>query len=157
MMNSKIAIVALASVVLAGCQGTGLGTKQTVGGLTGAVAGGIIGNQVGSGNGRVIATAIGTALGAVVGSSIGRYMDENDQRYAYEAQNRALEYGRSGAPVTWSNPDSGRHGQVVPTQAYTTNNLTCRDYTHTIYIDGQPQTARGQACRQSDGTWKPVS
>ena len=154
MKSKSIAVIAVAGIALAGCQG---GPKETFGGLTGAVAGGVIGSQIGSGEGRVLAIAAGTALGALAGSSIGRMMDENDRRYAYDAQSRALEYGRSGAPVSWNNPDTGHHGQVVPTQAYTTNNLTCRDYTHTIYIDGQPQTARGHACRQSDGTWKPVS
>ncbi|PLW76946.1 RT0821/Lpp0805 family surface protein [Cohaesibacter celericrescens] len=154
-MNS-IAIVTVMGLALAGCQGTGMGPKQTFGGLTGAVAGGVLGSQIGGGDGRILAIAAGSALGALAGSSIGKMMDENDQRYAYQAQNNALEYGRAGSPVTWNNPDTGNRGQIVPTQAYTTNNLTCRDYTHTIYIDGQPETARGQACRQSDGTWKPV-
>ncbi|WP_319529354.1 RT0821/Lpp0805 family surface protein [uncultured Cohaesibacter sp.] len=157
MKKSLIAIVAVMGVGLAGCQETGLGPKQTVGGLTGAVAGGLLGNQIGGGEGRVIATAAGAVIGGFVGASIGKMMDDNDRRLAYEAQSRALEYGRSGAPVSWNNPDNGHYGQIVPTQAYTTNNLTCRDYTHTIYIDGQPQTARGQACRQADGTWRPVS
>ncbi|MCT4654460.1 MAG: RT0821/Lpp0805 family surface protein [Cohaesibacter sp.] len=155
MKLKSFAVVAVLGVALAGCQGAG--PKQTFGGLAGAVAGGAIGNQFGSGEGKAAATVAGALLGALAGSQIGSLLDERDQRYAYGAEQRALEYGRSGAPVGWSNPDSGRRGQVVPAQAYTVNNLTCRDYTHTIYIDGQPQTARGQACRQSDGTWKPVS
>lgn len=154
MKSISIAVVAVAGIALAGCQG---GPKEGIGGLTGAVAGGVIGSQIGGGSGRLVATAVGAGLGALAGSSIGRALDEQDRQYAYQAQSRALEYGRSGAPVSWNNPDSGHYGEVVPSQAYTTNNLTCRDYTHTIYIDGQPQTARGQACRQSDGTWRPVS
>jgi surface antigen len=34
--------------------------------------------------------------------------------------------------------------------------MNCRQFTHTIYIDGRPQTARGTACRNPDGTWQPV-
>jgi len=34
--------------------------------------------------------------------------------------------------------------------------MNCRQFTHTIYIDGKPQTARGTACRNPDGTWQPV-
>ncbi|WP_119308458.1 RT0821/Lpp0805 family surface protein [Cohaesibacter haloalkalitolerans] len=154
MKFKSIAIVAVMGAALAGCQG---GPKETFGGLTGAVAGGVIGSQIGSGEGRLVATAAGAALGALAGSSIGRMLDENDQRMAAEAQYRALEYGRSGAPVAWNNPDTGHYGQIVPTQSYTVNDLNCRDYTHTIYVDGQPQTARGRACRQSDGTWRPVN
>ena len=155
MKLKSLTIVAVMGVALAGCQSAG--PKQTFGGLAGAVAGGVVGNQFGGGEGKVLATAAGALVGAYFGSQFGSLLDERDQQAAYKAQYQALEYGRSGAPVDWSNPDSGRRGQVVPAQAYTVNSLTCRDYTHTIYIDGQPQTARGQACRQSDGTWKPVS
>ena len=41
--------------------------------------------------------------------------------------------------------------------AYVQNGRNCRAYTETIYIDGQPQTARGTACRNPDGTWTPLS
>jgi surface antigen len=59
--------------------------------------------------------------------------------------------------VAWRNPDSGRYGSVVPGPAYNRRGTTCRDYTHTIYIDGSPQVARGAACRNPDGTWTPIS
>ena len=65
--------------------------------------------------------------------------------------------GQSGAPVTWKNPDTGRYGTIVPGPAYQQASGTCRQYTHTIYIDGKPQTARGAACRNPDGTWTPIS
>jgi surface antigen len=133
------------------------GPKQGIGALTGAVAGGLLGNQVGAGEGRVAATAIGAVIGAAVGSEIGRALDENDQRRLYAAQTRALESGRSGSRAEWRNPDSGNYGYVVPGPAYSVNNTNCRDYTHTIFIDGSPQTARGTACREPDGSWRVVS
>ena len=74
----------------------------------------------------------------------------------YAAQVQALESGPSGAPVAWRNPDSGRYGSIVPGPAYASNGMNCRQFTHTIYIDGKPQTARGTACRNPDGTWQPV-
>ena len=59
--------------------------------------------------------------------------------------------------ATSQNPqESGRYGSVVPGPAYQSNGLQCRPYTHTIYIDGQPQVARGNACRNPDGTWTAV-
>ncbi|MGB6915036.1 MAG: RT0821/Lpp0805 family surface protein, partial [Pseudolabrys sp.] len=54
------------------------------------------------------------------------------------------------------NPDSGRYGTIVPGAAYQQADRKCRAFTHTIYIDGQPQTARGTACRNPDGTWTAV-
>jgi surface antigen len=68
----------------------------------------------------------------------------------------ALESGSAGAPVGWENPDSGRRGSIVPGPYYDRQGSRCRDFTHTVYIDGRPQIARGQACRNPDGTWTPV-
>ncbi|MGA9324185.1 MAG: RT0821/Lpp0805 family surface protein, partial [Xanthobacteraceae bacterium] len=76
---------------------------------------------------------------------------------AYAAQMQALETGPSGAPVAWRNPDTGRYGNVVPGPAYQMNGEPCREYTHTVYIDGQPQTGRGTACRNADGSWTTIS
>jgi surface antigen len=123
-------MLALAGLVLTGCQS---GPKQTFG------------------------TFAGGATGALIGSEIGRQLDEADQRALYDAQYRALEYGNPGTPVNWKNPNSGHYGEVVPGPGYKVNVSDCRDYTSTIYIGGQPQVARGTACRQPDGTWKPIS
>ena len=46
---------------------------------------------------------------------------------------------------------------VVPGVDYEIRGIRCRDYTHSIYIDGRPQTARTTACRNPDATWSPVS
>ncbi|WP_350333395.1 RT0821/Lpp0805 family surface protein [Coralliovum pocilloporae] len=153
--SAKVLAVTLIGLSVVGCSNTG--PKQGIGTVAGAIAGGVIGNQFGKGSGNVVATAAGAVIGGLIGSEIGRALDERDQQLAYNAQYSALERGRSGAPVEWRNPDSGHSGRVVPQKAYTVNNRQCRDYTHTVYIDGQPETARGTACREADGTWRTVS
>ena len=100
---------------------------------------------------------IGAAIGGLFGNRIGAAMDDEDRRRAYAAQMQALETGPSGAPVAWRNPDSGRYGNVVPGPAYQANGSTCRQYTHTVYVDGTPQSARGTACRNPDGTWTAIN
>ena len=142
----------IAAVAVAGCQSTG--PRQGFGTAAGAVAGGILGNQIGAGEGRVVATVLGAAIGGLIGSEVGRALDEQDRQRMYAAHIQALDSGRAGAPVQWSNPNSGRAGQVVPGQPYQINQLVCRDYTHTVYIDGQPELLTGTACRQPDGTWR---
>jgi surface antigen len=125
--------------------------------LVGAVAGGLIGSQFGGGTGERIAAGLaGAAIGGLIGNRIGAGMDDEDKQRAYAAQMDALERSPSGAPVSWKNPDSGRYGTVVPGPAYQQAGRNCRSFTHTIYIDGTPQTARGTACRQPDGTWQSV-
>ena len=94
--------------------------------------------------------------GGIVGSEIGRSMDQQDRRLAQEAEFEALERGRSGERRVWRNPDNGRYGEVVPGTSFRRGEMDCRDYTHTVYIDGRPQAMRGTACRNPDGTWSSV-
>ena len=159
MSSSKIIAVTIVGLAVAACAGdpaTGTGPKENTGTLVGAIAGGLIGSQIGGGSGERVAAAVaGAAIGGILGNRIGAAMDDEDKRRAYAAQMQALETGPSGAPVAWRNPDSGRYGSVVPGPAYAQAGVQCRQYTHTIYIDGQPQTARGAACRNPDGTWTP--
>src|ERR1700736_842691 len=161
MHTVRLAAAALIATAMAACSGnpeTGTGPRENTGTLVGAVAGGLIGSQFGGGPGERIAAGIaGAAIGGMIGNRIGAGMDDEDKRRAYAAQVQALESGRSGAAVAWKNPDSGRHGTIVPGAAYESNGLHCRPYTHTIYIDGRPQVARGSACRNPDGTWTAVA
>jgi surface antigen len=153
----KFVLVALVALSAAACSSDS-GPKEVGGTAGGAVAGGLIGNMVGGSAGnRVAGTLIGAALGGFLGNRIGAALDDADKRRAYAAQMQALETGPSGAPVAWRNPDSGRYGNVVPGPAYPVNGASCRQYTHTIYIGGQPQVERGTACRNPDGTWTTVS
>ena len=146
--------VGLIGVTLAGCQ-TAQDNPNTVGGAAiGAIAGGVIGQVVGGNTG---ATLIGAAAGGLIGGMIGNSLDQQDQARARAAETQALEYGNPGAPVSWRG-DSGAYGTIVPGPAYARGGSPkCREFTHTIYIDGQPQTARGSACRNPDGTWSPVN
>ena len=157
----KFAAVAVAGAILAGCAGSpdgmGPGPKENTGTLLGALGGAAIGSQFGGGTGGHIAGAlIGAGIGGLVGNRIGAALDDEDKQRAYAAQVQALESGKSGTAVAWKNPDSGRYGSIVPGPAYTSNGMQCRPYTHTIYIDGRPQVARGNACRNADGTWTAV-
>ncbi len=141
---------------VAGCGPDGP-SKADTGTVVGAVAGGIIGNQVGKGTGRVLATAAGAFVGGVVGHEIGRSMDEQDRMLAQRAEYEALERGPSGVTRPWRNPENGHYGEVVPSRAYKRAGNDCRDYTHTVYIDGRPRTMRGTACRNADGSWRSVA
>ena len=147
---AAIAIVA----ILCGCGPEA--SKQDNGLVVGAVAGGILGNAAGRGGGRPAATILGAVVGGIVGSEIGRSMDKQDRILAQQAELLALERGESGRPTPWRNPDNGRYGEVVPMAPYRRGPQDCRDYTHTIYINGRPEVMRSTACRNPDGTWRNV-
>jgi surface antigen len=157
MSASRLIPVALVALSAAGCSADS-GPKEVGGTALGAAAGGLIGNAIGGSAGnRFAGTVLGAAAGGLLGNRIGAAMDDEDRQRAYAAQMQALETGPSGAPVAWRNPDTGRYGNVVPGPTYQANGATCRQYTHTAYIDGSPQTARGTACRNPDGTWTTMN
>ena len=131
-------------------------SKSDSGMVLGGIAGGIVGNQIGKGRGNVLATVAGAVAGGLIGGEIGRRLDERDRMLAEEAEYDALERGQSGVSRTWRNPDNGRYGEIVPSKPYRRGEADCRDYTHTVYIDGQPERMRGTACRNPDGTWNNV-
>ena len=94
--------------------------------------------------------------GGVLGGAIGTGLDEADRQRAYAAEVQALENGEPGIPVGWHGEGPKRYGTVVPGAPYQARGAKCRDYSHSIYIDGRPQIARGTACRNPDGSWTPV-
>ena len=126
--------------------------SSTVGMIGGAAGGALLGSQFGSGTGQIAATAIGTLAGALAGRQIAKGMSDTDQRRASEAERTSV---RNNEPIVWNNPETGNGGEIRPVRTYRSDSgQTCREYTHTVHIDGNPETARGTACRQSDGTWR---
>jgi surface antigen len=159
--GKKLALVVGATALLAACAGdpeSGRGPRENTGTLLGALGGAAIGSQFGGGvGGHLAGAAVGAGLGALIGNRIGAAMDDEDRERAYAAQMSALNEGTPGTAISWRNPDSGRYGTVVPGPYYEAQGRRCRSYTHTIYIDGRPETARGTACRNPDNTWTPLS
>jgi surface antigen len=154
---SKVALVGVLAIGLAACENTG--PKEAGGGLIGAGLGGLAGSQIGRGSGNLAATGAGVLLGALLGSTAGKSLDRADRTYAERTTHNALETGRSGQPVAWTNPDTGHSGTIIPQpSSYQANTgQPCREYQQTIIVGGQQQQAYGTACRQPDGSWKVVN
>ncbi|WP_420403589.1 RT0821/Lpp0805 family surface protein [Nisaea sp.] len=154
-MKIHAAIVVAAALALGACQTSQLGTKQTAGGLIGAVGGAVVGSNIGGGSGNVAAIAAGTLLGAILGSEIGKSLDNADKAAMAQSTQRSLESNPVGVSTSWSNPDSGNSGTVTPTRTYqASGGQYCREYTQTVQVGGNSEEAYGTACRQPDGTWK---
>lgn len=81
----------------------------------------------------------------VVGGPIGQSLDEKDREAAIAAQQEAV---TSGERKSWRGA-RGAYGFIVPGP----ESGACRDYTHRIFVNGRPQEAKGQACRQN-GEWR---
>ena len=154
-LESLVAGVLAALLVVGGCANSDYGGKQTVGALAGAGAGGLLGAQLGDGKEQLAATAAGTLLGAFLGSEVGRSLDRADKLYATRASYQALEYAPAGDAVAWENPDSGHYGSVTPIRTWQQpSGEYCREFQQQAAIGGEVQAVYGTACRQPDGQWQ---
>ncbi|HKK16373.1 MAG TPA: RT0821/Lpp0805 family surface protein [Gammaproteobacteria bacterium] len=134
------------------------GGGEILGTLAGAAIGGLVGSQFGSGTGKSVAIGAGVVAGGFLGNKIGKELSCKDQEYHYDTTQNALETQKTGQSSTWTNPDTGHSGEVTPTRTYTAADGTpCREFEQTIFVDGEYENIQGTACRQSDGTWKPVN
>ena len=154
MRRSKMMVLLLATVLLAGCVTEG-NNKKLVGSILGAGLGGFAGSKIGGGKGQLAAVAIGTLAGAFIGGGIGESLDNMDKLYADRAlkQASALPVGQT---IAWNNPDSGHAGTVTPVRdgTDTRTGAYCREYQTTVDIGGRSERAYGTSCRQADGSWQ---
>jgi len=79
-------------------------------------------------------------------------MTAKDSAEANSAQFYALQFGRPGAPRQWAG-DKGTTGTVAVGPYVRVNNLDCRDFTHTVKINGADYVKKGTACREQNGNW----
>ncbi len=83
-------------------------------------------------------------------------LDDEDQAAMIQHFNHAMESAPTGQPVTWTNP-SGIAVQLSATRTFQRADGTyCREFSQSLTSGGQPNVAKGTACRQSDGTWQIV-
>lgn len=82
-------------------------------------------------------------------------MTAKDSTEANSAQFYALQFGRPGAPRQWAG-DRGTTGSVAVGPYVRVNNLDCRDFTHTVKLNGTDYVRRGTACREQNGNWNVV-
>ena len=147
-LHRNVLGLAVAAAFAAACETPP--TKETTGAVAGAVVGGVVGSTIGGGTGRTVAIVAGTFAGMLIGGHIGGKMDEADKLKA----EKALEANQTGQRTSWTNPDSGNTYTVTPTKTYEASGAPCRDFTVDARVEGKPDTVKGTACRQSDGSWK---
>lgn len=155
-VGTSLAIsLTLSSPAKAACDPTS--TEGVIGGIAGAALGGFLGSKVGSGSGRTFATIGGVLAGGLLGNQAATRLTCDDQQEVYSTTQSTLEDYPSGRSATWNNPDSGHWGTVTPTRTYVDGSgQNCREFEQTIYIDGHPEKGVGEACRQTDGTWRII-
>jgi surface antigen len=99
----------------------------------------------------------GVILGGVLASDAGKSLEPADIATMNDQTVHALETAPTGQSITWQNAVGGTQGRATPTRMFQqANGNYCRDYNQSLIVKGQPISAKGTACRDSDGTWHIV-
>lgn len=86
-----------------------------------------------------------------------KVLGDGDHTFLAAAQFEALETGAAGAGRDWQNPANGHAGTVTPGPTYSVNQYSCRDFSQRVIVGAKSEVSRATACRQPDGTWRPIS
>ncbi|MGB5102890.1 MAG: glycine zipper domain-containing protein [Steroidobacteraceae bacterium] len=122
--------------------------RSEIGAVLGGVAGAAVGSEVGKGDNRVVAMVVGTVIGAAIGAEIGRRMDKTD-RYCV---GHALELGKAGQTVSWSNPSTRVSYQLTPLDKGVGED-GCRKFRLVATGGFGLSEGRTVACAGPDGVW----
>jgi surface antigen len=128
---------------------TGKCNRQEIATVIGAIAGGAIAHRVADEH-KAVATVVGVIAGAVIGNRIGRELDEADRG----CFGHALEIGKAGQRVTWTNEATGLRYEMSPGADQPRNGAACRQYT-LVTIAGRDRASQtGVACQTHPGVWE---
>lgn len=147
--SAKLAGVAALSIVLVGCNGT-TGIRPLSFSPISAPA--LTGTKPAGSD-----TILGALNGGILPQEAASTLSRPERLRALEAEYQALEKTPGGQSVAWASPFGGASGEVKAGTPYQVGQQNCRQYTHSAQINGTPVTGRGAACRNSDGSWTPLT
>ena len=154
---NRFALFALPALamVLAGCSTAGT-TTQVVQAPVAAPAPMIVQPMIASSAQNVQQARLTTNVSSgFVDPAALAVMTAKDSAEANSAQFYALQFGRPGAPRQWAG-DKGTTGSVSVGPYVKVNQIDCRDFTHTVKVNGQYYVKKGTACREQTGNWNVV-
>lgn len=105
--------------------------------------------------------AMGMILGGCVGggaasppeTKIVAPSDRLDAGEQKRADTAVLDAVAAGSPRRWNTDRPGFYGYVEPGPSVNVGDGQCREFTHTIFIDGRAKKEFGRACKGGTGTW----
>ena len=124
--------------------------RHAVATVLGGVVGGAVGARVAEPENRTIATIVGAAVGALLGNRIARAFDDADRG----CFGHALELGRPGRVVVWTNDTAGVRYELLPGANRERHGAVCRDFTMTTFHGRERMSRAGIACRTQSGSWE---
>lgn len=124
--------------------------REAVATVLGGVVGAAVGSRTAEPEDRTVATIIGAVAGAVIGNWIGRKLDDLDRACI----GHALELGKSGQRVLWTNESTGVEYELVPGAERERDGAACREFKLAAAAGGEKSSRPGVACESQPGVWE---
>jgi surface antigen len=124
--------------------------REAVATVLGGVVGAVVGSRVAEPENRTVATIIGAAAGALIGNRIGHELDQADR----SCVGHALEVGRTGQRIVWTNESIGVNYEVALGRDRTREGTACREFTLLAAEGSKKSSQRGIACQSQPGVWQ---
>jgi surface antigen len=101
-----------------------------------------------------IELAFGKLLTSIKDVQLGKKLEVKDQELAGQLAKNSLEYSLDNYPMAWKNNETNHQGtfEITNTEGKAEQNLVCRNFVHTLEIDGDTEQVFGKACRSM---WDP--
>lgn len=130
--------------------------SETLGKSVGGSVGGKVGDKVGGGGEvRDIAIIAGEILGQAISNKVLKDINVKDVDGTDRAcLAQALELGRDGQKVAWTNPVSNARYLLTPQRVYQRDGRQCRDFKLAVDAGGRGETTTRTACITSVGSWE---
>ena len=126
--------------------------REAIATVLGGVVGAVVGSRTSTEENRTVATIVGAVAGAFIGNWIGRKLDDADRACV----GHALEVGKTGQPVVWSNEETGVRYDLVPGVDRDRNGAACREFTLSAVSGAEKSSRTALACQSEPGTWQMV-
>ena len=98
-----------------------------------------------------------TALLFQIDSAISEKLTLDERKSIYQAEVKALDFGKSGKPVTWVGARKQVFGSITAFRPFRVGRSTCRSFIHNITISGKKTNGNGTACRVEQRPWKLIN
>ena len=97
----------------------------------------------------------GTLMSAWSGTNIEKFLRREDH-VAMERSVKQVVSAPIGKRIIWRNPRSGNWGTVTAVRDGTSSRTGtyCREFIHTLTVEGRTEKKRNTACKARDGRWE---
>ena len=97
----------------------------------------------------------GTLMTAWAGTNIEKFLRREDH-VAMERSIKQVVTAPIGKRIIWRNPRSGNWGSVTAVRDGTSarTGTYCREFIHTLTVEGRTEEKRNTACKARDGRWE---